>query len=614
MILDHLIMLNIIIGHRGTGKTFWLNELKGLYKKHKIIAEFYDLDEEIEKAEGCSVFELFQQGELIFRNKEKELFKMLTQSIITKGKTCFLSVGAGLTFKKNPLWNVIHLSRYSDKTGRIFLDRPRLDHSQNPLVEYKNLYKKRQSYYSKQADEQLVRREHFKHIEDSDMLFLNLKKQSHPCFTFCLNPKDVPKSKNRLKKFLQKRKNWGLRFFELNDQTATPDFVRTIRELVPDNKILFSSQTSKIFLKLKNKKHWSWDLNLGEPPKGVNILTLHHRQNKTLQNILKRFSTYKNYHLKLAVEIFNFQELILAYRWQCEDSKNRSFLPRSFDGRWLWFRQAFGPQMFLHFIKERSSGTQVLDQPFLAEAVPFIHKPKALAGVLGHPILFSATPAEHDDFFKGKKNISVLSIPLQVKEMTKGSLKILSELGFVFFAVTSPLKAKAFLLADICDKNSQEFKTVNSLIFHKGVWQAFNTDWYGLQSLKQYSSKTTVVWGGGGIRPILKKLLPLAWFYSARKAHLLPFEQKQASQNLQKKHKSDQFSPSTLIWAVGRNRMEQGCLMPPKHWTPSQVIDINYTEDSPGLEYALLVGASYQNGFKFFKVQAQKQREIFEQI
>lgn len=54
--------------------------------------------------------------------------------------------------------------------------------------------------------------------------------------------------------------------------------------------------------------------------------------------------------------------------------------------------------------------------------------------------------------------------------------------------------------------------------------------------------------------------------------------------------------------------------MPPKHWKPSRIIDINYTEDSPGLEYALKVQAQYTAGMGFFKEQAKKQREIFKQL
>ena len=71
------------------------------------------------------------------------------------------------------------------------------------------------------------------------------------------------------------------------------------------------------------------------------------------------------------------------------------------------------------------------------------------------------------------------------------------------------------------------------------------------------------------------------------------------------------FLPKTLIWAVGRKRMREGCLKPPKNWKPLKVIDINYTEDSHGLEYALQNSSHYINGRELFKEQAKKQREIF---
>ena len=640
-------MLNIIIGHRGTGKTSWLSLLRSFYKKWP--ACFFDLDEEIEKRTGQSVKDLFEQGEASFRQTEKKVFKSLIHSI-PKNKTCFLSVGAGFVFEKNPSWNVIYLCRYSDEEGRIFLNRPQLTSFQNPFVEYKNFYKKRNSYYYKQADEQFFRREHFKQLEPSDLLFVGLKKLSYPCFTFRLDPRNVPKSEKQLQLFLQKRLNWGLRFFELNDQTADEGFAQTIRNFVSEDKILFSSQISKNFSFIENKQNWSWDLSLGEPPQGVTILALHDRGKKELKIILKEFSCYKNYHLKLAIEIFNLKELKTAYDWQCEDPENRSFLPRSQEGRWLWFRQAFGPKMFLHFIKERAlhfkrrekGSFEVLDQPFLSEAVPFIKPWEALAGILGDPVQLSATPAEQNDFFYRQMAVPVLSLPLKEQDMTEENLKILRDLGFIFFAVTSPLKEKAFLFSDTCDKISQEFKTANTLIFHNKIWKAFNTDWNGLQELSSYSSKDTSVWGGGGIRPVLKKCLPLARFYSARTGKLLTDEGPvQAAESLMESPvshclmekvedngrarssasiKQQTFSqtkgpfPKTLIWAVGRKRIEQGCLMPPKDWKPSQVIDINYTEDSPGLEYALQVQANYQNGFGFFKEQAKKQREVFLQI
>ena len=596
-------MLNLIIGHRGTGKSHWLNLVENFYSKKQIKALFFDLDKEVEKFSGKTVSELFQKGEKTFRQWEKKVFLNLISSL-PKHTTCFLSVGAGFIFEKDLSWNVIYLCRSSDKSGRVFLNRPQLTSDQNPLKEYQFFYKKRNPYYLKQADEVLFRREHFKGLENSDFLFLGLKKHSTPYFSLRLNPQDIPKDKERLKLFLQKRLNWGLRFFELNDQTADKNFIQTIRNFVPENKILFSSQFSKKISSIKNKKHWSWDLNLGVPPKGVTILTLHDRNKKDLNKLLKEFSCYKNYHLKLAVEIFNLKELKTAYDWYSEDPKNRSFLPRSKEGRWLWFRQVFGPKMFLHFIKERSMRKprdEILDQPFLSEALPFIKEWKALAGILGDPVQLSATPAEQNDFFCKRHSIPVLSLPLKEKEMTKENLQIFSNLGFVFFAVTSPLKEPAFLAGGICDSVSQEFQTANTLIFHKGVWWAFNTDEEGLKSLKEQYSENTVIWGGGGIRPVLKKHLPLARFYSARTAKPLSVG-------------APDFSPTILIWAVGRNRMEQGCLLPPSNWKVSKVIDINYTEDSPGLEYALHTGAKYKNGWEFFKRQAKKQREVFSHL
>ncbi len=646
--------MNIVIGHRGTGKSHWLGLLEAFYKKKQWEALFFDLDQEIERQEGKSVFSLLEEGEPAFRQKEKRVFQQLIRSL-PKDKPCFLSAGAGFVFKKQPSWNVIHLGRPSDQMGRVFLNRPRLNPSQGPFEEYISSYKKRSLYYLKQADEQFFRREYFTKLETSDLLFLGLKKLSRPYFSLRLNPQDAPKDERRLKLFLQKRLNWGLRFFELHDQTAHKGFIQAVRRFVPESRILFSSQRSKKFISVPNKRNWSWDLSLGPPPPGVSILALHERNQKSLKAALKQISAYKNYHLKLAVEIFNLEELKTAYDWQCEDTKNRSFLPRSKRGDWLWFRQAFGPKMLLHFIKGRSCpapGLEVFsapDQPFLSEAVPFIKPRKALAGALGDPIKFSATPAEHNSFFNNLRSIPVLPVPLRAEQMTKKNLRLLREFGFVFFAVTSPLKRRAFLSADICDKACREFKAVNTLIFQGGAWRAFNTDWTGSQELKKYSSKDTAVWGGGGTRPVLKKRLPLARFYSARRGKPLKGERSAVGPEQKNRHKNEQkkafelerilkgqkngpeneaekgqkngqdkgqdnYSPKILIWAVGRKRMERGCLAPPQRWKPLQVIDINYTADSPGLEYALRTQARYTSGMSFFKRQAKKQREIFKKI
>ena len=136
------------------------------------------------------------------------------------------------------------------------------------------------------------------------------------------------------------------------------------------------------------------------------------------------------------------------------------------------------------------------------------------------------------------------------------------------------------------------------MILHKGKWKGYNTDKEGFSILRKPTiGRKTVVWGGGGIRTPLKTLLPEAAFYSARKGESVYGE--------------SLSEVEVLIWGVGRQVMEKGCRFPPKEWKPSLVLDINYGEDSPGLEYAISIGAEYKNGWDIFKKQAARQRALF---
>lgn len=663
--------MRLIIGHRGAGKTSWLKAIQEAFRKKGLQALCFDLDREAERASGKTAAEIFSQGEAAWRKWERAAFEKLAKNPALKKKHVFVALGAGFQLPAGyrPEGSVIWLRRPTDSSGRIFFDRPRLLPDKAPLKEHQALYKKRELYYQSLADEVFIRREHFAGPEPADSLFLGLeafkaRKSGAPRggpelsgsrpFILRLNPEDLPKNPGLWREFLQKRLGWGIRLFELNDESADGAFAQKIRGILPDERLLFSSQKSRRRLaallrnkkpeKKRGKKLWSWDLSLGEPPKGASVLTLHKRAGGRLKPALDRLSAYKNHHLKLAVRIFNLRELKAAYDWQREDPQNRSFLPRSSDGRWRWFRAAFGPRMSLHFIRERES-SGCLDQPFFSEALHFAEAlrprqksrssrsakdPPALAAVTGCPIEFSATPAEHDDFFRRQMGIPVLSLPIKERELTKESLSILRSLGFVFFAVTSPLKRRAFLCADEAGESARQAEAANTLILHRGKWLAFNTDLEGLSPLRDLSprgpgGKGAAVWGGGGVRPVLRRLLPAAGFYSARTGNILkraaPSEHPDLmpQKSLRKKPGQSGFEksltlgppPDTLIWAVGRRRMNEGCLWPPRHWTPRRIIDLNYSEDSPGREYALAVKGEYQSGWGFFKRQAARQRELF---
>ncbi len=586
-------MINLIVGHRGTGKTHWLKIVEKLYKEKGEKIYCFDLDEEIKKQTGKSIDNLFLKGEKFFRDLEQKAFETIIKKINPKDNI-YIVLGAGCKFKKQKDWNVIFLSRLTDKEGRVFLDRPLLSHK-NPLEDYKSVYLEREKYYTEQSNEVFYRLEYFKEEQFSDKLFLGLEKGSEDLFCLQLNPKNIPKEEKLLKSFLNKRMNWGIRFFEIHDEIANEDFIHKVMKVIPKNKILFSSQSSLLFCNIPNKINWSWDLSLGEPPQGVSILTLHQRKEKDLKSLLADFSLYKNHHLKLSIEIFNLKELEECYKWQQERPHQRNFLPRSLDGRWRWFRNAFGSKMFLNFIREGESS--VLDQPFFSEAVHFSKFKKYLGAVIGYPIDFSATPQEHNSFFYQERSIPLFPIPLKEGELKKENLEILKNFGFVFFAVTSPLKKEAFLCADYLEEKVKDLERANTLIFHNQQWKAYNTDIEGLKVLKKRLTSCSVgVWGGGGVRPALKAIFPSAVFYSARTGKIVFGKKKKVI--------------DVLIWAVGRKRMKN-CLWPPKDWTVHEIIDLNYVEDSPGREYALKNQIKYQSGYSIFKEQAKKQREIF---
>jgi shikimate 5-dehydrogenase len=134
-------------------------------------------------------------------------------------------------------------------------------------------------------------------------------------------------------------------------------------------------------------------------------------------------------------------------------------------------------------------------------------------------------------------------------------------------------------------------------------WCGHNTDLEGMKSLLQKASELIpldntlliAVWGGGGTLPLLRELLPLAKLFSAQTG--------QERQGIDKKD----WSPEWVIWAGGLLRSE-GTSMPPEHWKPKLVVDLNYREDSGGRELAKHWGCHYVSGEAMFYSQAKHQR------
>ena len=86
-----------------------------------------------------------------------------------------------------------------------------------------------------------------------------------------------------------------------------------------------------------------WALELGEAGVGdaPHIFSQHERGedfSSTLTTLEGRPGL-----VKLAVEDSGFSELKRGHFWWLEDPEHRSFLPRSKDGRWQWYRSLFRP-------------------------------------------------------------------------------------------------------------------------------------------------------------------------------------------------------------------------------------------------------------------------------
>ena len=263
--------------------------------------------------------------------------------------------------------------------------------------------------------------------------------------------------------------------------------------------------------------------------------------------------------------------------------------------------------MKIHFVRE-GTGTAP-DQPYLFEWLESAHFDNIkFAAILGNPVTQSMTPSEQGPFFN-QYNMPVLKLMLSEKDLTAKSLEILYDLGLRAAAVTSPLKQVMFNLSTKLSKNAAELEAVNTVLLEKNkelIIYGENTDLFGLEELISYANAQfefqkpgfeVVLWGGGGVRSSVKKLLPQLKTYSARNAKPLTCQDKVTE-------------PKVIIWAVGRSRQE-ACKWPLEKFKPSLIIDLNYTMDSPGREYALRVGAKYVSGLKMFEKQADLQRQFW---
>ena len=551
-----------LIGHRGVGKTTFLNHGPPGARAR------YDLDQEIERATGRTVGQIFtEDGEAAFRALERDRLAWL----LARPEPKIIAVGAGFTGPKPAGARVVWLRRSTDAAGRIFRDRPRLNADATPLAEYLERFPARERLYREWADLTLMLPEGYDGGLD----------------TFLGEDWRVPYDLSlpagaAWPAYAHARASWGWRRLEVRDDVTPilpePPPARLLRAYRRGDAAVPGAEVEE-----------DWALELGPPPRPTTIVSAHAGRVATAAVRLARFDGAIQ---KLAVTVTSFGELIEGHRWWGQDPARRAFLPRDPAGRWRWYRSLFGPRMPLHFVREGDDA--VLDQPPLWQMHLQPPLVAAFAAVLGHPVEHSRTPIEHHAYFKTRK-MPVVAIEVRVDEWD-AAIPALIELGLTHAAVTAPLKTRAFALATDPNPDAVATRAANTLWFAPDdrVYAA-NTDVIALRTLARtlVDRPRAWLWGGGGVKSSVRAAWPEVREVSARAG--VPDHEVE--------------SPDLLIWAVGRSRAHR---VPPAHLRPGLVLDLNYADDSPGLEYAVGRGLPYQSGLDMFKLQARAQREFWD--
>lgn len=603
-------MITVVVGHRGTGKTELMKRLQ-LYIGVDS-AEFVDLDLEIEKKIGRTIPELFMEhGENYFREIEQQLF---LETLQKPHKEMYLVVGAGFQLTGIPAQvRVLWVRRKTDLEGRIFLDRPRLHPELAPLEEFKKRAFEREGWYRKHADEVYLMPEgvfdnHHHAMQVEKKILLHQLTDVGGILT--LMP-ELMTSDQRWSLFKMRYAQRGISCFEIRDDLFSyEDALKIIRDL-PHERFIYSFRKKAEDLDIGSQAplleilgmvswvDWPWELGTPEEilrhaPREKVILSLHDQ--RFFQDCLE-FEN-KVSHFKYAPEVSAFGELWQGHQWQRAQPASRSFLPRSQDGRWDWYRLLQKGHQWINFWREGDGSAG--DQPSLWSWLMMPERASAFAAVLGHPVNHSFTPMEHSEFFK-KRNLSVLAVNVARDEWAE-ALPILRQLGLCYAAVTSPHKENA---AALCHHES--LAAVNTLYWNsrQNTWLGTSTDSTGFLELIEGVGmiaplqKDIYIWGGGGTLEMLQKSLPHASYFSSRTGALRTGEMSDLLTN-----------PKIVIWAAPRSAET---LFPPTSWRPSMIFDLNYKEDSMGREYAQRCGANYQSGLVMFTAQAQGQRLFWNQ-
>lgn len=586
-------MITVLVGHRGVGKTSLLKRISHYLPE----AVVFCLDEEIEKKYG-SIQDIFsQKGEPAFRQIEQEMFHSLYETYKESSQQIFMALGAGFTGALPSDVFVLWVRRQVDMSRFKFLNRPPLSKNATLLTMPLEIFTRRELFYSRLADEQLMLPEGIYLAADwEEAYFKNTIKNVGGVLT--LLPEHIERP--RFEAWIKKRDQWGLHFFEVREDLLSVEQINLLLLLQLQTPLLYSFRcpTPKLSLTriAQNFAAVDWEHSLGRIPddfKNKYYISLHSSAGEFERDfaLLNR----EERSIKWAPIIENFTDLARGHRWMMQNPDQRSFLPRSMSGRWAWYRQLMKNKMSLNFWREDKGSS--LDQPTFAEWFKTDVTAQTFAAVLGSPINHSWSPTYHQLFFREHK-MNFLSLEMTEAEAQKSTFEFLHGLGLRAAAVTSPLKHKA---AEISRSNQNSINTLVWSVVQK-KWMGLSTDEVGFdyqieKSLGTLHERKIIIWGAGRMAEMILKKHPQAIVVSARTGD--------ASDKV-----LVESAPEVLIWASGDKGYELLVETFP-FWCPQFVIDLNYREDSPAISYAFLKKAKYISGRDMFFAQANEQQKFW---
>lgn len=556
----------VLIGHRGVGKT----QLLKRHQEYVQNIQHFDLDLEIEKMTDTKISDYFlKRGEADFRKTEKSVFNKL----ISENTEFVISVGAGFDLSGLPKnIEAIFVSRVTDKDGRIFLNRPRLESSISPIEEYQKRYSDRHQNYLQAANSIYYISEGLEVINTTEKKILCHSFEVKDAY-YTLTLQDLPSIETRLKTYKK---------IELRTDLLKLMIIEDLLKRYPKHDWLVSIRTNEQIHAPQIDADILFKYNEAQ------IVSSH--DNSIVEGISQLSTIKGKMHLKLSPQVETFSDLIAGHQWQQQDPANRSFLPRSKNGKWLWYRQLAKYFQKINFIR---NFTDIADQPSLYEWLTLPNeRPNAWGAVLGTPVHHSRSLLEHQNHFDLFTRIDISA------EELKEHYQFLKSLGLKYSAVTSPLKETAYELSNSRSKEVDLFKSANTLIIEDNRIRAHNTDLLGFQKLVEaiLPSDRVAIWGGGGTLEMMKSVLPQAHAYSSQ------------SGELRDAHLKAHSKYDYLIWAAPRTSQTR---WPSDLMQIKTVIDLNYTDNSMGIEFAALRKIRYISGIEMFKAQAKAQQEFW---